>query len=278
MPVQARLRSSDRSTTCRICGGNSQYVFTGQLLNHAVRYYDCDVCGYLQTEWPSWLDQAYASPINISDTGIVERNVMNSRKVAAIMWRYGLSDRRVVDFAGGNGLLVRMLRDIGIDASWDDKYCQNIFARGFEHDGGPADLITAFEAFEHFVEPTQELDRFMSIAPTIVFSTLLLPDPTPEPGNWWYYGAEHGQHVGFYRKKTLEWLARRHSALVSTDGVSFHVMSKSQISVNLTGLSMRLTLRTLQLMQRAFFKPLTWSDHLKVKTRSSVEDFQNLTS
>ena len=266
MLTRPHTGSSGESERCRICGGNAQFAFMGPLLNYSVRYFDCDVCGYLQTEWPFWLDEAYASPINISDTGLVERNITNAKRVATIMWRHGFSNGRVVDFAGGHGLLVRMLRDIGIDAYWDDKYCQNSFARGFEHDGSAADFITAFEAFEHFVEPTQEIDRFMAIAPNVVFSTLLLPDPVPEPGSWWYYGPDHGQHIGFYRKRTLEWLAKKHSALVSTDGASFHVISKSQIRVDLTGLPLKLTLKTWPLIRRLCFKPLTWSDHLKMKT------------
>ena len=39
--------------------------------------------GYVQTEDPTWLDEAYASPINPSDTGIMDRNLSNVELVLA---------------------------------------------------------------------------------------------------------------------------------------------------------------------------------------------------
>lgn len=41
---------------------------------------------------------------------------------------------RTIDYAGGLGILVRALRDAGIEAHWTDKYCENAVARGFEAD------------------------------------------------------------------------------------------------------------------------------------------------
>ena len=58
------------------------------------------------------------------------------------------------------GILVRLLRDYGVEALWCDQYCENLLARGFEYNGECADLVTAFEVLEHFVNPLEELDRF----------------------------------------------------------------------------------------------------------------------
>ena len=108
----------------------------------------------------------------------------------------------VVDHAGGYGILVRLLRDAGVDARWRDKYCENLLARGFEATDEPCDLLTAFEVLEHLVDPVRDLSRMLHEAPAVLASTeLIMTAQTPPPG-WWYYGPEHGQHVGFFRRST----------------------------------------------------------------------------
>ncbi len=42
-------------------------------------YFCCAHCGLLQTEAPYWLEQAYQEPITSGDTGLVSRNIGNSR-------------------------------------------------------------------------------------------------------------------------------------------------------------------------------------------------------
>jgi hypothetical protein len=45
------------------------------------------------------------------------------------------------------------MRDIGFDYFWQDKYTENLFAQGFENTkikNGQIELLTCFEAFEHF--------------------------------------------------------------------------------------------------------------------------------
>jgi hypothetical protein len=206
----------------------------------SVRYLRCQHCEYLQTEYPYWLERAYASSINASDTGIMARNLTNVRVVLATLWALGGLNMRVVDFAGGYGILTRLLRDVGVDAAWSDQYSSNLLARGFEHAGEPAQLVTAFEAFEHFVEPLVELDKMLSIAPNVLLSTQIVPDPAPAPGQWWYYGAEHGQHVGFYTVRTLQELAARRGRYLISDGRFFHLMTERKMSVTLWRCCLRL--------------------------------------
>ena len=60
---------------CRICSEKTSPLFEHLVLGrHMVRYERCDDCGYVCTEDPYWLDEAYARPINLCDTGIVSRN------------------------------------------------------------------------------------------------------------------------------------------------------------------------------------------------------------
>lgn len=225
------MQSERADVTCRACGtATSRYAMSGVVLSHHIDYFECDTCGYLQTEWPFWLEEAYSRPINTSDTGIVARNVANARIVLGSLWLLGCLKGRVVDYAGGCGLLVRMLRDYGVDALWSDRYCNNILASGFEHGGEKAELVTAFEAFEHFLDPERELGEMIKIAPNILLSTQLIPEPTPAQDAWWYFGKEHGQHIGFFRLSTLELLAQKYGKVLWTNGTSYHLLTDSAAS------------------------------------------------
>lgn len=250
-----------KTIECRVCGALSQHIFNSSLLRHSVRYYECANCGYVQTETPHWLDEAYNEAINRSDTGILRRNERNARLVIRTLALIGHIRGTVIDCAGGYGLLVRMLRDRGVDALWADRYCDNLVARGFEAENDErADLITAFEAMEHFVDPTIELAALLDRADYVLVSTDLIPTPTPDPGSWWYYAPEHGQHIGFFRTETLERMARQLGCHVVSDGKSFHLFSH-QIVPHWRWMLARRTARWSMLWARLKLKSLMWSDH-----------------
>ena len=120
---------------CRLCNLLISNPFSeAELLGHNIKYFECDKCEYVQTEEPFWLADAYASSINLSDTGIMYRNLSNVNLVLATLALIQNRTGKVVDYAGGYGLLVRLLRDRGIDALWADPYSQNLVARGFEYE------------------------------------------------------------------------------------------------------------------------------------------------
>ena len=217
------------ASPCRVCAADTRHVFTLPIFNREVGYFECPNCGYLQTQTPDWLDQAYAHAINDIDTGIMSRNTLNVGRVIMTLASLGKLRGRVVDRAGGYGILVRMLRDAGVDAFWSDKYCQNLVARGFEDNGDPSDLLTAFEVFEHLVDPTAELRTMLDSAPTVLLSTELITGPeTPRP-DWWYLAPEHGQHIGFFRAATLEAMAKKIGCHHASDGQSVHLFSRAPI-------------------------------------------------
>jgi hypothetical protein len=230
------------------------------LLNRQISYYECGTCGYIQTEIPYWLDEAYSSAINDSDTGILARNQGCMERVLITLWMLGGKHQRVKDVAGGYGVLVRMLRDAGVDARWSDKYADNLLARGFEDDGQPAFLATSFESFEHFVHPMDELRAFLASSGALLISTELAPEPTPQPQDWWYYGLDHGQHVGFYRRRTLEWMAAQMGMRLLSDGSAFHLFTRANISEYLWNQLLKRRKRFLK-MARKGLKSRTWSDY-----------------
>jgi hypothetical protein len=195
---------------CRLCGGELGPAFDGRLLGrHAVRYFECRACGSLQTEVPFWLDEAYAeSNLSPLDTGAAQRNLNNLGAVLALARWLGL--RRMCDHGGGDGLLVRLLRDRGLDAHVLDRHARPKYAMGFGQphtDHERPDLVTAFEVLEHFVTPREELRALFDPKPAaLLVSTDAWEGQGPD---WWYLAPDTGQHVFFFTRRALAELAAR---------------------------------------------------------------------
>jgi len=254
---------------CRLCFSTISKPFSSaKIFGHDVCYFECESCGYIQTEEPTWLDRAYTSPINPSDTGIMARNLSNVRIVMATLSLLGSRSGKVVDYAGGHGFLVRLLRDVGVDALWADPYTENLVARGFEYTGQQrVTLVTAFEAFEHFMNPVEEMQKLISIAPNILFTTDLAPTPTPMPSEWWYYGLDHGQHIGFYKVDTLQYLADRFGLYLLSDG-SVHLFTRKKYPLYKWRL-LRYIARFMFSALQAGLESKTWTDHLEISESRS---------
>jgi len=218
---------------CKICNSAARNIFSCKVLNkYIVSYYLCDTCGFIQTEEPYWLDEAYRDAINICDTGVMRRNIYFSKITSIILYYFFDGKAIYLDYAGGYGILTRLMRDMGFNFYWKDLYAQNLVARGFEYqkDYGDAELITSFESFEHFKDPLQEFEMMLSISKNILFSTNLIPYPVPEPKDWWYYGPEHGQHISFYSPKTLRFLSKKHDLnLYSINNI--HLLTTRRLNI-----------------------------------------------
>jgi len=200
---------------CKICNNSSTKVFDAKIMNkYQIDYFYCSNCGFLQTEEPYWLDEAYKDPITLADSGYLQRNIYLSKVVTTLLILFFDYKKKFLDYGGGYGVFVKLMRDAGFDFYWDDKYTQNLFARGFEYNDKIKDdieAITCFECFEHFVNPIEEIEKMFSISKNIIFTTQLLPNPIPTPNQWWYYSLEYGQHISFYSSKTLHFIARKYN-------------------------------------------------------------------
>ncbi|MBI4633957.1 MAG: class I SAM-dependent methyltransferase [Deltaproteobacteria bacterium] len=199
--------------------------FTAHVLKrYEVNYYYCPVCGLLQTEEPYWLEEAYSAAISDADTGLVARNISLSRKLSCVLYFLFSEEGKYLDVAGGYGLLTRLMRDFGFNFYWSDKYCKNILAKGFESSKAslPFTAITAFEVLEHIYDPLSFIKESLSESGTrtIIFSSLLYEGIPPRPDEWWYYSFNTGQHISFYQKKTLRYIA---------DGMGLHFHTCSGI-------------------------------------------------
>jgi hypothetical protein len=213
---------------CLVCGKDAHKCFNETILHkYNISYYKCDYCGFLFTEKPYWLNEAYESAINNSDTGVCVRNFLLQKFILALFRLFFSKKNKFVDYAGGYGLFTRLMRDKGYNYFWQDNYCQNLFAIGFEYNQElKYDALTAFEVFEHFTDPMSELKKIIGLADTIIFTTNLMRTECPNLKDWWYYGLDHGQHISFYTKKTLEYIANSNLLNLYTNGKSIHILSK----------------------------------------------------
>ena len=175
------------------------------------------------------LSEAYEQPINDCDIGIIYRSILFSKLVSVFLFLNFDRNEKYLDYAGGYGVFVRLMRDIGFNFVWEDKYTTNIFAKGFEWDRKTkVKAITCFEVFEHLPNPREEISKLLGLCDTLIFSTELLPNDVPLPEDWDYYGLEHGQHISFFSKSTLEHIARVEKLHFYSLG-SVHIFSKRRI-------------------------------------------------
>ena len=211
---------------CSICGSFTQYLFNAQILNkYSVKFYVCEVCGLLQTEYPYWLQEAYEESINVTDTGILKRNLFMRDIIGLLLYKMFGKHGRYLDYGGGYGIFVRLMRDVGFDFYWKDKYSPNLVSRGLEGNHDFNFAVVSFEVFEHLVNPCSEIDEMLQLSDTIIFTTCLYGSKVPKPEEWDYYGFEHGQHLSFYSEKTLKYFANRYNLHYQTFR-NIHMLSR----------------------------------------------------
>lgn len=218
--------------TCDICSWGMRKVFTKKVLDrYDVDYYQCSNCHLLQTEVPYWLNESYKNPIATTDTGYVGRNILMSRISLIILYTLFKAKDKFLDYAGGYGLLARIMNDYGLTFFWMDKYTEGIFASGLEYSNERINAITCFECFEHFYNPTEECSGMLKMCKTIIFSTKLIPaDTIPDVDTWGYYSFYDGQHVTLYSEKSLRSLSRKFGLNFNTDGNNIHMITDKKIN------------------------------------------------
>lgn len=221
----------------KITGANSILLFTTKVLNkYDVKYYKCVDTGFIQTEEPYWLEEAYTNAITKLDVGIVERNMKMANIVDRVLQLHFNSDKSFLDYAGGYGLFTRMMRDRGFDFFNTDKFCENIFAEFHDLaqlDGGiKFELVTAFEVFEHLANPIDEIGNMFKHSDNLLFSTELLPPNVCNEEDWWYFIPETGQHISLYTMQALKRIATHFNKFLYSDGIGVHLFTQNELAAN----------------------------------------------
>lgn len=226
---------------CKICLQKAEKIFSSMIIGkYNVSYYRCDKCLFIQTEEPYWLDEAYGlGAISALDVGIMSRNLLMVTRTKNILGKIfsDLTEFCGVDYGGGHGIYVRMMRDTGFNFYRQDLYAENIYARYFDIDDLPTinkfNILTAFEVFEHLSNPIDEIKKMFGFSDILLFSTELQPSgELSELEKWWYVAPETGQHISFYNKITFEKIAIMFNANYYTDNQSLHILSKIPLGIN----------------------------------------------
>ena len=227
-----------KNINCPICQQLMQPAFTKQVLNkYSAQYEVCNGCGFLRAYEPHWLEESYSRAIATADTGLMSRNMTIANKLACVLY-FVMGERgngQYLDAAGGYGVLTRLMRDLGFDFYWADKYCENLVATGFEYHEklGDCSAVTAMEVMEHLTDPSSFVEETLKLsgASTLIFTTELYEGDLPDE-SWWYYAFATGQHIGFFKRQTLEILAKKLGLhFASANGI--HILSKVVVNEQL---------------------------------------------
>ena len=85
-------------------------MFSSVLLQkYSTQYLKCSQCGYVQTEDPHWLEEAYESTITDSDTGMIIRNLWFRNITTTLIYFLFNNKGKFLDYGGGYGVFVRLM-------------------------------------------------------------------------------------------------------------------------------------------------------------------------
>lgn len=212
---------------CKICDSSTDFFSEARILyKYDIKYFKCPECGFIQTEEPYWLEESYSEVINRSDVGLIKRNLDLSKITKSVINFQFNKSSKYIDYGGGYGIFVRLMRDNGYDFYWKDSFCENLFAKDFEAMNEKYELLTAYEVFEHLKDPIEETKKMLNLSDNILFSTFIIPSNEPKPDEWWYYALDHGQHISLYSKKSLEALAQKSGMYLYSNNKNIHLLSK----------------------------------------------------
>jgi len=217
---------------CKICKAASKFIFKKRILaKYDADYFQCQTCHFIQVKNPFWLDEAYEHAISPLDTGLVSRNISWSTFAETFILKNFDPHKQFIDYGGGCGLFVRLMRDKGFDFYRQDNYCQNLFAQYFDvtnlkSAGLRFELLTAFELFEHLVDPMLEIDHMLMFSESLLFSTELHSPNDKDIENWWYLSPSSGQHISFFTEDSFRMIAKTLNLNYYSNGATLHLLSR----------------------------------------------------
>jgi SAM-dependent methyltransferase len=130
-----------------------------------------------------------------------------------------------LDYGGGEGFLVKLLRESGWNSTSYDLFVNKDMKI---EDLGTFDLITAFEVFEHVPDVNALMSdlRRLLVPNGIVFFSTMLSDANIHKNkrlNWWYASPRNG-HISIFSKASLKLLAKNHGLNYGNASNVFHFM------------------------------------------------------
>jgi hypothetical protein len=221
---------------CSICKSRSNFIFKKKFLQkYEASLFQCSSCGFVQTENPYWLEEAYKLPFTPLDVKIVSRPIELGQLTENLILNYFDYSGKFIDYGGGVGLFTRLMRDRGLNFYRQDKYAQNLFTQYFDisdlsNKDRNFELATSFEVLEHLENPLDEISEIFALSKNAFCSTILQPSSSIEELESWYYIAElHGQHISFYTHESMKVIARKFNCSYYGYGDALHLFTPKRI-------------------------------------------------
>lgn len=192
-----------------------------------IYYRRCPRCGLVFADTMlRWTDRDFARCIYNADYAVVDPDYAEIRPVGNARWLRQLLGEAaagvsVIDYGGGNGRCAAELRAAGMRAATIDPHVAHA-APEF----ATADMVTAFEVFEHAVWPQRVLDEMQALMEpdgALIFSTLLQPADFDALGLGWWYVAPRNGHVSIHSRRSLTELLRSRGLHLASFSDGMHV-------------------------------------------------------
>jgi len=233
---------------CQVCGGAARLFDVvdfnksceearGKFLplsGAAVYYARCDACGFCYApEFRKWTRDDFArhvyneSYVDIDPDYIGARPMAHAKLLRNIFGREAAAVRHL-DYGGGRGLLSRLLAETGWSSASYDPFVDTAVSI---ETLGQFNFITAFEVFEHVVDPIalmHDLKTLLAPGGMIMLSTGL-SDGKIVAGQrltWWYASPRNG-HISLFSAASLATLARTFGFDLRSSSDSLHYLLTS---------------------------------------------------
>jgi len=203
-----------------------------QLSGVPIYYYRCRQCGFAWAPFfQNWTPEDFKKGIYNHDYVRVDPEYLEVRprnNVNLLSQWFGTlpPELQHLDYGGGNGLLSEQLRAKGWTSQCWDPFDEK--SAGLPPPKpAAADLITAFEVFEHVVDPValiKRLEELLRSNGVIVFTTMLSDGHLEfhRRIDWWYASPRNG-HISLYSRASLEKLCAKENLRVAHLSETVHV-------------------------------------------------------
>lgn len=234
----------NKNLHCSVCGGacslhdvvdfnKSCEEARGKFLSLAgipVYYALCSKCGFcFAPELMTWKLEEFEERIYNDEYVLIDPDYIEARPRAnanSLISMFGDRAHSIkhLDYGGGNGLLVKLMRESNWQSvSYDPFIDRNVGVEQL----GKFDLITAYEVFEHVPDVQKlmsNLRSLLSLNGLVLFSTLL-SDGNIQPNqriNWQYASPRNG-HISLFSRNSLAILAQNNGFNLGSFSVGYHV-------------------------------------------------------
>lgn len=239
-----------KDLSCSICGGNCTPLDVVdfnktcaeakgcffRLSGVPVYYYLCSGCGFcFAPEFRNWGPKDYSEHIYNDDYIKVDPDFVEKRpKANASVLHKLLGGQKDgiqhLDYGGGNGMMSRLLKQMGWNSYSHDILNSNACDIGRF---GPFNLITAYEVFEHVADVNDLMQRIKSLvtAKGLVLISTFLSDGhifRNRRLDWWYASPRNG-HISLFSKESLKRLTGKYGFTFISLSQNLHIFFSEKI-------------------------------------------------